>query len=78
MIVEHAEELKELEQHVERVLDLFPWRDDSPISEGGAQTAIATRMRTPQQIAAENRLRALRAGLRSTLGAINGYRESAS
>lgn len=77
MNVEHAKELEALERHVERVLELFPWQSDGPTSEGGGmQTSMWNRMRTPQEVATENRLRALRAGLRGALEAINSYRAS--
>lgn len=74
MTIEHAEELKKLEEHIRNVLDLFPWPEDSLHGEGGFQKAFAGSMlRTPQQVDAENRLRDLRVGLGGALGAISNH-----
>jgi hypothetical protein len=62
MTVEHAEELKKLAEHVQDVLNLFPWPADSPRSEDSIQTQVGD-MRTQRQVEAENGLRNLRVAL---------------
>lgn len=56
MTVERAEELAKLAEHVQDVLDLFPWPAASPRSEDGIQTQVGD-VRTQRQVEAENSLR---------------------
>lgn len=72
MTVEHAEELEKLAEHVQDVLDLFPWPAGSPRSEDGMQTQVGN-VRTQQQVEAENRLRDLRVALGGLLRAIERF-----
>jgi hypothetical protein len=71
---EHEQELRDLKDHARRVLDLFPWPDDSLSGEGGiGQRLVLTDLRTPQQVATEDELRDLRAALNSLVGGIAKY-----
>jgi hypothetical protein len=74
MTHEHDQKLRELAEQTRAALDLFPWPDDSPYSEEGLQVrVVGTQLRTPQQLAAEQDLRRLRAALRNLLVVIDGY-----
>jgi hypothetical protein len=80
MTKEQANALKELEQHALIALgNLFPLPVDSPFSPGGIQDKMAKgaqrfMMRTPEQGAAEKRIRDFRGALESLIAAINTYR----
>jgi hypothetical protein len=71
---EREKELRDLKEHTRTVLDLFPWPDDGPVSEGGIERGVvAGLLRTPQQAAAEQDLRHLRDALNNLLGGISKY-----
>lgn len=73
-LIEHGQELRDLKEHTRRVLDLFPWPDDSPFNEGGiGQREVLREMRTQQQVADEQALRDLKGALGTLLGGIAKY-----